>query len=236
MKPKLLPERLFYLVSLVHLAFHLMEWREAAMITKPLLMPLLWGTLWVNRQGLSKQLFRWLLGALICSWLGDVLLMWDNGALSFLLGMAAFFAAQLAYVVVFLSSATHAASQSQPTQKHWWSFPLLLIAVGIYLYLYPHLDEMRWPVLVYILAISSMILSALHRLSHKKSVGGWLVFVGALCFMLSDSLLAINKFVSPIPQAGFLVMLSYLLAQWLLLKGMLGDHLFGTPKTDSKRG
>jgi hypothetical protein len=44
-------------------------------------------------------------------------------------------------------------------------------------------------------------------------------FTGALFFMLSDSLLAINKFYRPFPLAGFLIMLSYIVAQYLIVIG-----------------
>jgi uncharacterized membrane protein YhhN len=44
-----------------------------------------------------------------------------------------------------------------------------------------------------------------------------------MSFLLSDALLAINKFVAPIPMAGFWVMLTYITAQYLIVKGCSKD-------------
>jgi len=39
--------------------------------------------------------------------------------------------------------------------------------------------------------------------------------------MISDSLLAINKFMQPLPLSGLAIMLTYLLAQYLIVEGVL---------------
>ena len=48
-----------------------------------------------------------------------------------------------------------------------------------------------------------------------------LVFIGSLLFLLSDSMLAFNKFHSEIPLAGFLIMLTYIAAQYLIMRGLI---------------
>jgi uncharacterized membrane protein YhhN len=64
-----------------------------------------------------------------------------------------------------------------------------------------------------------MALSAL-TLRHIVSKAAWnSLFSGALLFVMSDSLLAINKFVHPIPEAGFLIMSTYILAQYFIVQG-----------------
>jgi len=50
-------------------------------------------------------------------------------------------------------------------------------------------------------------------------IGGYISVVGALFFVLSDSLLAINRFKMAIPQAGTWIMLTYLIAQFLIVRG-----------------
>jgi uncharacterized membrane protein YhhN len=45
--------------------------------------------------------------------------------------------------------------------------------------------------------------------------------LGALLFVISDSLLAINKFYQDIPLAGVLIMLTYGLAQLFIMEGAI---------------
>jgi uncharacterized membrane protein YhhN len=77
------------------------------------------------------------------------------------------------------------------------------------------------PVLIYMLVILTMAITAFWR---NASVGKWsyvLVFFGALFFMMSDSLLAINKFHTALPLANVSIMLTYALAQFLIVFGIL---------------
>jgi uncharacterized membrane protein YhhN len=45
--------------------------------------------------------------------------------------------------------------------------------------------------------------------------------VGSLLFLASDSMIAINKFTTEIPMAGFWIMISYILAQYLIMRGLV---------------
>ena len=83
------------------------------------------------------------------------------------------------------------------------------------------LGEMLIPVLIYMLVILTMAITAFWR---NNSVGKWsyaLVFFGALFFMMSDSLLAINKFHTALPLSNVSIMLTYALAQFLIVFGIL---------------
>ena len=51
--------------------------------------------------------------------------------------------------------------------------------------------------------------------------GQRMVAAGALCFMLSDALLATNRFVQPLPLAQFWVLATYYVAQLLIVGGWL---------------
>jgi uncharacterized membrane protein YhhN len=68
-----------------------------------------------------------------------------------------------------------------------------------------------------------MVLSAVNRLNRSGEKAGSWVLLGAMSFLLSDALLAINKFVAPIPMAGLWVMLTYITAQYLIVKGCSKD-------------
>ncbi|HMQ00766.1 MAG TPA: lysoplasmalogenase, partial [Cyclobacteriaceae bacterium] len=91
--------------------------------------------------------------------------------------------------------------------------------------LYPHLDKLLWPVIIYATVIVWMTLNALFRYGRTNALSFWLVFFGALFFMLSDSMLAINKFMLPFDYAGFFVMFTYITAQYLIVEGLLQHRI-----------
>ena len=80
--------------------------------------------------------------------------------------------------------------------------------------MFPHLGDMLIPVAVYLLIILGMgISAALGTTNHS------LVVVGAALFIISDSLIAINRFLVPVPLSGLLVMTTYYMAQFLITYG-----------------
>jgi uncharacterized membrane protein YhhN len=78
----------------------------------------------------------------------------------------------------------------------------------------PHLGDMLIPVAAYLFIILAMgISAALGTANH------FLVIAGALLFILSDSLIAINRFLTPVPLSDFLIMITYYLAQFFITFG-----------------
>ncbi|MBR3932172.1 MAG: hypothetical protein IKJ46_06345, partial [Tidjanibacter sp.] len=74
---------------------------------------------------------------------------------------------------------------------------------------------------LYALLIGTMVfLTGLHS--------KWVVRVGAVCFMLSDFVLAISLFVSPLPHVAYLPL--YFIGQVLLWWGLVGRAQKGTTK------
>ena len=68
--------------------------------------------------------------------------------------------------------------------------------------------------MVYALILIAMVLNSVFRYGRTINVSFWLVFVGSIFFMLSDSVLAINKFFRPVTAAGFWIMSTYILAEF----------------------
>jgi uncharacterized membrane protein YhhN len=84
--------------------------------------------------------------------------------------------------------------------------------------------DLRVPVAAYVLVIATMAAQAWGRAKHLGSAGSrWLAW-GSVLFMLSDSLLAVDKFISPLPEAGLWVLASYYLAQGLIVQGRLSSE------------
>jgi len=74
---------------------------------------------------------------------------------------------------------------------------------------------------IYGIVICFMLLLAMHMaFMRKKQGGGWMT-AGAFLFVISDSLLAINKFYSSFEGAGLLIMLTYGLAQLFITEGAI---------------
>ncbi|HQD15511.1 MAG TPA: lysoplasmalogenase, partial [Ottowia sp.] len=75
---------------------------------------------------------------------------------------------------------------------------------------------LRLPVALYVLAIGLMVAQAVGRATRLRDGPAWRVALGAGLFMLSDSLLATNRFVQPLPLAPLWVLGSYFIAQILI--------------------
>ncbi len=109
--------------------------------------------------------------------------------------------------------------------SRWWLIvPVVIYYFGIDPLLSSYLGEMKLPVRVYGIVISIMLLLALHALFMKDKVVGKMLAAGAILFIISDSILAINKFYQPFEPAGIIIMLTYGLAQVLLVVGAARYH------------
>ena len=84
-----------------------------------------------------------------------------------------------------------------------------------------HLGKMTGPVIAYITVISLMLLMAVNRYNRVGKISFWLIAVGALLFVASDSLLAWNKFMHPLFGAHILIMGTYGIAQLCIMLGAL---------------
>ena len=87
--------------------------------------------------------------------------------------------------------------------------------------IYSNLGEMLIPVAVYGITISTFGSVALLNYRNEKSTENLWLLVGALLFILSDSLIALNKFYEPHDIYGVSIMITYILAQFLICKAMI---------------
>lgn len=191
-----------------------LEWPLLCLFSKPLPVLALLGWL---RSAPGTPLRRWISLGLLCSLLGDVLLAWPQDL--FVFGLAAFLCAHLAYLRAFTRDCRRPA---------WIAlFGALLIGASLFaLLLRAGLGELLLPVLVYSLTIAAMLWRALARLGEaalaRASV--WLGATGALLFVLSDSLIGIDRFVTPLPAAPYLILLSYWLGQTAIASVCFADR------------
>lgn len=174
-------------------------------VTKPLLMILL--GVYVYTLGLKPAVRNALLFTLLFAWLGDVfLLIPGNSALYFQLGLGAFLIMQFAYVRQFIKLGA--------LRWSYFIIPVLVYVFGFLGFLYPNLPAaLLPPVIVYALALGSMLYFAF-QISRVQ------LRVGAFLFVVSDSLLAFGKFYFEYPWNSFAVMSTYILAQLLLIHAL----------------
>ena len=77
------------------------------------------------------------------------------------------------------------------------------------------------PVGIYAMTISIMLVIAFKGTFNWQNNAKYIILIGAVFFVTSDSILAINKFNAPIPLASFWIMLTYLIAQFSITFGIL---------------
>ena len=202
--------------ELLAVAFH---WPILIAVAKPCIMLSLIG---YYVTGFSKRSSAFILALLFC-WAGDVFLLFQAAAeIFFILGLVSFLIGHVLYIISYRElRSSDRMRELMPTQKMRFSFPIVLAGTGLIVVLFPTLGNLQIPVLVYALVLMLMVMTAMFRYGRTPIVSFWMIFAGASLFMLSDLLLAINKFYSPIPYGGFFVMLTYCAAQYLIVEGSL---------------
>lgn len=209
---------IFFIILVADLVAVQGHFKIAEHFLKPLIIIWLLACFVLRLRFQRSDLKKWMIMALLFSWLGDVLLLFQaDHDFFFLLGLLSFLIAHIFYIIFF-----HCVRQREMIKTRWF---LLLIVTVYYVIvirvLSPHLDEMGLPVKIYAGVISFMFLLALHMVFMKRQrIGGWML-VGALLFVISDTMLAINKFSHSFQMAAVLVMTTYGLAQFFLSEGAI---------------
>jgi uncharacterized membrane protein YhhN len=176
-------------------------------VTKPLTMGFIIGIavrgalLWRARYGLL------IVVGLLLSLAGDILLMLPSDA--FMEGLIAFLLAHLVYIAAFVGDTGWRGSV-------WRVVPLLVYGGLVAWILWPHLGDMRLPVAVYMVVILGMGWRAGERYVASRQPGALLALLGALLFIGSDTILALNRYGEPFPAARGLNLSTYFLAQGLI--------------------
>jgi len=203
---------LFFIAAIADVYAILSKNETLEIFAKPMLLTLLVVVYLVSTK---KPLFWYVLGMFFC-FVGDVLLMF-KGANFFMYGLASFLVAHIVYIKV-----TSNFLQQELTVKMISSAFPFVILFGALLYLIKdNLGEMLIPVVVYGITISTFgSVALLNYRSEKSTENSWLL-IGAVIFILSDSLIALNKFHEPNELYGVTIMITYILAQFLICKAMI---------------
>ncbi|MBK9149542.1 MAG: lysoplasmalogenase [Saprospiraceae bacterium] len=195
----------FNLITLDHIT-------DYRIVAKPLIMATLLG-FYISK--VQKQSYA-LLSAMIFALLGDAFLLFTSDDF-FIIGLSCFLLMQILYTTVFLKD------RSRKTPVVYGAAAAIIIC-GLFLlyYLWPALNAMQIPVALYTAAITVMVISAILR-SDSIRAYPWVV-AGVLLFMVSDGVLAVGKFREALPLQHYIVMLTYMLAQYFIVTGMAEHH------------
>lgn len=202
---------IFFVVSFVNVTaifFGNTLWQT---ISKPLIIPALMACYIAGYKSWNKLYVL----ALFFSFAGDVLLMDKNNL--FLFGIASFLLTQLLYVLIVAKQLVKSDGRTVIAAI----LPFLIFFLTLIAVLKPGLGNFFIPVLVYGLAISVFGVVVFINYLQNKDKPAIRLLAGALLFIASDSMIALNKFYEERAFYGVSVMITYILAQYLIYTYMI---------------
>jgi uncharacterized membrane protein YhhN len=220
----------YFSVTIAFIVLENLNFMLPALIAKALIISSLMAFLHYSVRGKYDFFYKLIMTGLLFSLFGDVILQLSDlritlpvsNDLIFIGGLGAFLVTQLIYLIAFaLPKGRNSIFGSRIYQT------VLVLAYGICLFylLYPGLGELKIPVIAYTLVILLMTLSALNRFGKVSKNSYLLVAAGALLFLISDSLIAFNKFYMSFNFSGVFIMLSYVSAQYLIVLGCVRQNI-----------
>lgn len=211
---------LFAVIVVVELTGRYVDKIQLEYMVKPLIM--IWIAAYFLLYKQKKQFVVPVLIAFFFSWVGDNFLMFSAAnELFFFAGVGGFFLAQLTYIYTFATFG-EVSVKGLVRKNPLLILPFLVYVAGIYTLLFPGLEGLMKPIiLIYALSLVGMSLMALNRKGRVGQTSFRLVFIGSLLFLISDSMIALNKFYHEFAMAGFWIMISYIAAQYLIMRGLI---------------
>lgn len=190
------------------------------LFSKTLLMPLLFLAFFYSLPYRPKFALVFS-AAIFFSWIGDIMLMFDSRyPVLFIVGLLFFLIVHICYIVFFIQI-------YQKVKLHRGKGKLISIIVTLayvlfILYLlWPGLGDLKIPVMIYAVTIGCMLVSTLILTGKLPEETLYCFISGALLFVISDSMLAYNKFRQAFSLASPLIMITYCMAQLLLTIGAI---------------
>lgn len=203
-----LPFLPYTVVGIVHLVAIAVGADGLVAVTKPLLMPALLLALLVALPSAARrsETALWAGLGILLGWLGDVSLM-DAGT-GFVIGLGFFLLGHVAYVVLFVR-------RMRTGRPRWWSAGYALWFVALLVVLAPHAGALLVPLALYGLSLVALGVTG-------SACSPWIA-AGAACFVVSDSLLGLDRFLPgfALPQVDLAIMVTYIAAQGLIAFGVV---------------
>lgn len=202
---------LYFTISMLEIIFGTNHYQIGVLFTKPLIMILIMLFYYTQTQNHRNLQDKLMLVAFFFSLLGDTFLMF-SGEKYFMFGLGSFLITHLFYIFVF--------TRNWLKTNKLYRFSMILFSIIMLLILKNNItNSLLIPIIVYMFTITLMAISAAERNTNPESYR--LVLLGAILFVLSDSLIALNEFVNPIPFSTILIMGTYIFAQYFICIGFL---------------
>ena len=209
---KIVPLIAFILFCLIDFFGIYLDKQMMVNFAKPMLMITLFWYYYSN----AKKLNKYFVLGLFFSFLGDILLL-GTGEMYFVFGLFFFLIAHVFYIIMVLKIIQIA----KPKEFIIAGVPFLLLFLVLMNVLYAGLGAMKIPVIIYAMTISSFGIVSLILYLQAKIKISLLLLVGVLTFIASDTILALNLFYKKQSFYPLLIMMTYVLAQYLICKFVL---------------
>ena len=209
---KIIPLIAFVLFSLIDFYGIYLEKQLMVNFAKPMLMITLFWYYYSN----TKQLNKYFVLGLFFSFLGDLLLL-GTGEVCFIFGLLFFLIAHVFYIIMVL----RLIPARKPKNFIMASVPFLLLFLILMNILFAGLGSMKIPVIIYAMTISFFGIVSLLLYQETKTKISLILLVGVLIFISSDTILALNLFYKTQSFYPLLIMMSYVLAQYLICRFVL---------------
>lgn len=223
----------YVLLSCFHLIFIITHCVWETHLTKLFLIPLL--LYYVITYDNYKSSWNWLGLGLLFSFFGDWALIYTQDAsFYFMLGLVSFLITHLFYIFGFNTLLKYKRENDERTASQWMSGIIVICTLGFLYYIVPQIEGlMRTAVTVYALVICLMVIYAYKLFQRMVTKASFMLFMGALFFMLSDMVLALTVFKWEQSSVGtsVVIMSTYLLGQFLIVVNSLwiGEKMLNTP-------
>lgn len=207
----------FIIISILELVGLLNHMDELVVITKPLLMPAL--IFYFSQSAPSTPLNKFVFAALFFSFLGDTLLLLvPRSETFFLAGLVSFLIAHVVYILINMNAVS---GQDRSIKPEWSDLIFVIYGFTIFSIINENLGDMYIPTLIYTVVICIMGITAKKRGGKCDDQSFRLILLGSILFLVSDSVLAYDKFNQPFASADFITMTTYLGAQFLIVQGLI---------------
>ncbi|MFE3848582.1 lysoplasmalogenase [Flavobacterium sp. LB3P45] len=208
----------FIAISFAYLLLIILGREDISWFIKPFLVPFLFLAVYSCSDFPSK---KFLLTALLFSWIGDVVLLFaDKDELYFIIGLVSFLLSHIAYILLFSKQLRIYSNKNKAI--FWVGITAIVVYLMVMLaVLLPRLGDLKIPVIVYAIVLSTMLLVAFKGYLKWNAPANIYILLGAVIFVCSDSILAFNKFYEPLKFSSLLIMSTYITAQYLIVVGIL---------------
>lgn len=209
---KIVPLIAFILFCLIDFFGIYLDKQMMVNFAKPMLMITLFWYYYSN----AKKLNKYFVLGLFFSFLGDILLL-GTGEMYFVFGLLFFLIVHVFYIIMVFKII----QITKPKEFIIASVPFLLLFLVLMNVLYAGLGAMKIPVIIYAITISFFGIVSLILYLQAKTKISMLLLVGVLTFITSDTILALNLFYKKQSFYPLLIMMTYVLAQYLICRFVL---------------